>query len=70
VVYKNELKLSNEEDAPMTMAVDRKVRQVQMAKYRADVQGKKLITGVNSSQQSVESGSNDHARVYSFADDK
>jgi hypothetical protein len=54
----------------MTMAVDRKVRQVQIAKYRADVQGNKLITGVNSSQQSVESGSNDHARVYSFADDK
>jgi hypothetical protein len=25
VVYKSELKLSNEEDAPMTMAVDRKV---------------------------------------------
>jgi len=32
VVYKNELKLSNEEDAPMTMAVDRKVSLVQVAK--------------------------------------
>ena len=34
------------------------------------MKGKKLVTGVNSSQQSVESGSNDHARVYSFVDDK
>lgn len=32
--------------------------------------GKKLITGINSSQQSVESGSNDHARIYSFEEEK
>ena len=29
-----------------------------------------MITGINASQSSVESGSNDHARVYSFADEK
>lgn len=57
----------------MTMAVDRKVSAelvVTSESEEPNKQGKKLITGINTSQQSVESGSNDHARVYSYEDDK
>ncbi|OCF38627.1 prolactin regulatory element-binding protein [Kwoniella heveanensis CBS 569] len=54
VKYKSEVLLSNEEDAPMTIAVD--------------TAGKQLITGINASSSSVQEGSNDHCRVYSFSD--
>lgn len=72
--YANELKLSSEEDAPMTMAVDRKVGDL-FAREPGDGgansgQGKNLVTGVNASQSSIEGGSNDHARLYSFKDNE
>ncbi|WVQ76361.1 hypothetical protein IAR50_006026 [Cryptococcus sp. DSM 104548] len=47
--YLTELALSNDEDAPMTMAVDRASKQ--------------LVTGINASQASIQSGVNDHVRV-------
>ncbi|WVR03459.1 hypothetical protein IAU60_000450 [Kwoniella sp. DSM 27419] len=55
VKYLSELALSNDEDAPMTLAVDRA--------------GKHLVTGINASSSSVQEGTNDHCRVYSFSDD-
>ncbi|ODN97087.1 hypothetical protein I350_08067 [Cryptococcus amylolentus CBS 6273] len=54
--YLNELSLSNDEDAPMTMAVDRASKQ--------------LVTGINASQESIQSGVNDNVRVYSYGDEK
>ncbi|ORX34646.1 WD40-repeat-containing domain protein [Kockovaella imperatae] len=55
VKYTTELRLSSEEDAPMTMAVDRKSGQ--------------LVTGINSAEASVKAGSNEHCRVYSYQDE-
>ncbi|WVQ80404.1 hypothetical protein IAT38_002509 [Cryptococcus sp. DSM 104549] len=54
--YVSELTLSNEEDAPMTMAVD-----------RAD---KKIITGINTSASDIKDGHNKHCRVYGYNEDK
>ena len=66
VDYTKEVRLSNEEDAPMTLAVDRPVSRDSSAWN--DDQGKRLITGVNSSSSSIQGGSNDHCRVYSYGD--
>ncbi|KAI9635934.1 WD40-repeat-containing domain protein [Dioszegia hungarica] len=54
VKYINELKLSSEEDAPMTIAVDR--------------ESKQLITGINASSSSIQAGKNEQCRVYSYAE--
>ncbi|WVQ93840.1 hypothetical protein IAU59_000918 [Kwoniella sp. CBS 9459] len=55
VNYKSEILLSNEEDAPMTMAVN--------------TASKQLITGINASPSSVQDGTNEHCRIYSFSDE-
>ncbi|WVW81734.1 hypothetical protein I302_103730 [Kwoniella bestiolae CBS 10118] len=56
VKYLSEYTLSNEEDAPMTLAVNR--------------DSKQLITGVNGSSSIVKEGKNEHCRVYSYSDEK
>ncbi|WVF66218.1 hypothetical protein IAT40_000958 [Kwoniella sp. CBS 6097] len=55
VKYRSEVLLSNEEDAPMTIAVD--------------TANKHLVTGINASSSSVQEGSNDHCRIYSYSDE-
>ncbi|KIR30045.1 prolactin regulatory element-binding protein [Cryptococcus deuterogattii 99/473] len=52
--YLTELALSNDEDAPMTMAIDKET--------------KSIVTGINASSSAVQAGNNDHCRVYSFSD--
>ncbi|WVQ91407.1 hypothetical protein IAS59_005205 [Cryptococcus gattii] len=52
--YLIELALSNDEDAPMTMAIDKET--------------KSIVTGINASSSAVQAGNNDHCRVYSFSD--
>lgn len=54
--YLTELALSNDEDAPMTMAIDKET--------------KSIITGINASSSAVQAGNNDHCRVYSFSDNR
>ncbi|GFZ50719.1 hypothetical protein JCM24511_08477 [Saitozyma sp. JCM 24511] len=54
--YLDELKLSNEEDAPMTLAVSRPTKQ--------------LITGINAASSSIQAGKNPQCRVFSYEDDK
>ncbi|WWC85756.1 uncharacterized protein L201_000622 [Kwoniella dendrophila CBS 6074] len=54
--YLSENTLSNEEDAPMTLAIDKA--------------GKQLITGVNGSSSLVKEGKNKHCRIYSYSDEK
>ncbi|BEJ04864.1 hypothetical protein CcaverHIS641_0206810 [Cutaneotrichosporon cavernicola] len=49
-----ELRLSSEEDAPMTLALDRATSQ--------------LVTGINASQESIEGGKNEQCRTFSYAD--
>ncbi|WWD22371.1 hypothetical protein CI109_106862 [Kwoniella shandongensis] len=56
VRYITEVALSNDEDAPMTLAVDR--------------QAKQLVTGINASSSAVKEGSNDHVRAYAYNEDK
>ncbi|RXK39100.1 prolactin regulatory element-binding protein [Tremella mesenterica] len=56
VKYINELKLSGDEDAPMTLAIDRN--------------NKQLITGINASAASVREGKNEQCRTFSFGNDK
>ncbi|KAK1926221.1 quinon protein alcohol dehydrogenase-like superfamily [Papiliotrema laurentii] len=56
VKYISEIKLSSEEDAPMTIAVDRASKQ--------------LVTGINASSSSIQQGTNEQCRLYSYADDK
>ncbi|WWD05890.1 hypothetical protein V865_003974 [Kwoniella europaea PYCC6329] len=56
VKYLSEYTLSNEEDAPMTLAIDRNSKQ--------------LITGVNGSSSLVKEGKNEHCRVYTYSDEK
>jgi prolactin regulatory element-binding protein len=51
-----ELGLSSEEDAPMTLALDRATSQ--------------LVTGINASQATIEGGKNEQCRVFSYADNK
>ncbi|GMK54004.1 hypothetical protein CspeluHIS016_0105900 [Cutaneotrichosporon spelunceum] len=52
----NELELSTEEDAPMTLALDRATSQ--------------LVTGINASQTEIESGKNEQCRIFSYADNR
>lgn len=55
LTYVHELKLSADEDAPMTMAVDGK--------------SKRIATGINASQSSIEGGKkNEHLRTFGFSD--
>ncbi|AAW46170.1 hypothetical protein CNBK1430 [Cryptococcus deneoformans B-3501A] len=54
--YLAELPLSNDEDAPMTMAIDKET--------------KRIVTGINGSSSAVQAGNNDHCRVYSFSDNR
>lgn len=73
VDYINELKLSNEEDAPMTLAVDRKVSLAARTSWisaNARSQGKNLVTGINESETSIKGGKNDHTRLYSYGDNE
>ncbi|KAK8845425.1 hypothetical protein IAR55_006138 [Kwoniella newhampshirensis] len=56
VRYITEVGLSNDEDAPMTVTVDREARQ--------------LVTGINASSSAVKEGANDHVRVYAYSEDK
>ncbi|CAK9784572.1 WD40 repeat-like protein [Cutaneotrichosporon oleaginosum] len=51
-----ELGLSSEEDAPMTLALDRATAQ--------------LVTGINASQATIEGGANEQCRVFSYKDNK
>lgn len=57
----------------MTIAIDRAVRHLRESRYRrkklTDVQGKKVVTGVNASSSSIQGGRNEHCRLYSYADD-
>ncbi|WWC58074.1 uncharacterized protein I303_100609 [Kwoniella dejecticola CBS 10117] len=55
VNYLSEFTLSSEEDAPMTLAIDKA--------------GKQLITGVNASSSIVKEGNNQHCRVYKYSDE-
>ncbi|WRT63668.1 uncharacterized protein IL334_000591 [Kwoniella shivajii] len=55
VKYLSEHVLSNEEDAPMTISIDRT--------------GKQLITGVNASSSNVKEGKNEHCRVFGYSDE-
>ncbi|ORY34349.1 quinon protein alcohol dehydrogenase-like superfamily [Naematelia encephala] len=55
VKYTAETKFSAEEDAPMTLAVDR--------------EGKRLVTGVNASSSSIKQGRNEHVRVFEYTAD-
>ncbi|OXC81751.1 prolactin regulatory element-binding protein [Cryptococcus neoformans var. grubii Br795] len=54
--YLTELALSNDEDAPMTMAIDKKTTSI--------------VTGINGPSSAIQAGNNDHCRVYSFSDNK
>ncbi|KAK4688290.1 prolactin regulatory element-binding protein, partial [Tremellales sp. Uapishka_1] len=70
--YANELHLSMDEDAPMTMDVDRSVGACpEHAKIaNVNLKTKQLITGINASSSSIKEGSNQHCRVFSYADEK
>ncbi|AFR98067.1 prolactin regulatory element-binding protein [Cryptococcus neoformans C23] len=54
--YLTELALSNDEDAPMTMAIDKKTTSI--------------VTGINGPSSAIQAENNDHCRVYSFSDNK
>ncbi|WVO14856.1 hypothetical protein L204_102495 [Cryptococcus depauperatus] len=54
--YITELLLNNEEDAPMTMAVDKEKN--------------RLVTGINASVSAIQLGKNDNCRMFTFDDEK
>ncbi|KAL7420728.1 hypothetical protein Q5752_004679 [Cryptotrichosporon argae] len=56
LTYINELTLSRDEDAPMTLAVDRA--------------GKRLVTGINAARVALEQGENAQCRVYTYEADQ
>ncbi|WWC66884.1 uncharacterized protein I206_100791 [Kwoniella pini CBS 10737] len=55
VNYLSEFTLSSEEDAPMTLSIDKT--------------GKQMITGVNASSSIVKDGNNQHCRVYKYSEE-
>lgn len=71
--YINELELSRDEDAPMTLAVDKQVRyrlEQHFEGYELMRQSKQLVTGINASESSIRSGKNEQCRIFSFVDSK